>query len=88
MRVSRKKAEQYDGKVYRIDDTCYPPLMYRGDRFKPIVLLETYTELETELLEACEEVCKWVEFVFGSQFAGEPAHRKAREAIKKAKEVT
>ncbi len=38
-----------------------------------------------ELLEACEEMCEWLEFVFGSQFAGEPAHRKAREAIRKAK---
>ncbi len=83
MKISRKQAEQYDG----IDDTCYPPLVYRGDRWKPIVLLETYTELETELLEACVEMCQWLEFVFGSQFANEPAHIKAKTAIKKAKEV-
>lgn len=37
-----------------------------------------------KLLEACKEMCEWLEFMFGSQFAREPAHRIAREAISEA----
>lgn len=37
---------------FTIDNTCYPPLAYKGPRFEPTEAFEILTELEEELLEA------------------------------------
>lgn len=54
MRISRSEATE---RCEKMDDSCYPPVAYKGSRFTPIgAIYETYTELEAELLKALVEV--------------------------------
>ena len=42
--------EQAKAQGFIIDDTCYPWVAYKGQRFAPTEIHDCYTELEAELM--------------------------------------
>ena len=50
----RLTIQEAKAQGYTVDTTCYPHLGYKGPRFAPIQSVRVLTELEADLLAACE----------------------------------
>jgi len=83
---------QAKAQGYQIDTTCYPHIGYIGNRFEPDTQLvmpqvETFTEVESDLLEACELMLMQLSGVTIWATTGiEVATERMQKAVAKAKE--
>ena len=82
---------QAKAQGYTVDTTCYPHVGYVGNRFEPDTQLvmpqvETFTEVESDLLEACEFVVRQFKGIQKWPNQGmRTAIEQMREAVNKAR---
>ena len=78
---------------FTIDDSCYPPIAYKGHRFNTVVNFAVLTELEESLLEVCEQaeekikdtLTALVGFGIGGRRTKAEIERKLHKVISEAK---
>ena len=76
------------GQGYNVDTHCYPHIGYTGPRFMPSEYVKVFTEIEGDLLEACELMLMQLSGVTIWATTGiEVAVERMQKAVAKAREV-